>query len=76
MILQRGLDEGLFDPRYSAMELARRIYGVLALEVMVATLDLAAAPTRTDAQRIVDHFLHGAVKKNSRKNRPKKGSRS
>ena len=75
-VVQRGLDEGTFDSHFTAMELARRIYGVLAFEVMVATLNLAAAPTCTDAQRIVDHFLHGAAQKKRRKNKPKNGNRS
>lgn len=75
-VMQRGLDKGLFDSRYTAMELARWIYGVLSFEVMVATLDLAAAPSRTDAERIVDIFLHGAAQKNSRKSTRRNGSRS
>lgn len=66
-ILQRGLDEGLFDSRYTAMELTRYIYGVLAFEVMVATLDMAEALTRTDAERIVELFLRGAARQKNLK---------
>jgi AcrR family transcriptional regulator len=75
-IMQRGVDEGRLDSRYSAMDLARQMYGVLSFEVMVATLDLAASSTRADAERIVEMFLHGTAQKNTRKQIRRNGIRA
>jgi AcrR family transcriptional regulator len=61
-IVENGIEQGVLDPKYTAMDLTRRIYGVLTFEVMVATLDKTETPTYADAENIVTLFMRGAAK--------------
>ncbi|MDD2598493.1 MAG: TetR/AcrR family transcriptional regulator [Kiritimatiellae bacterium] len=60
-IIQNGIKQGVLNAKYTAMDLTRRVYGVLTFEIMVATLHETENPSREDAENIVAVFMHGAA---------------
>ena len=59
--IRRGRDRGELSSRFSSLELARGLYGMMTLRVMSFLVLPERPPTRRDAESIVQLFLSGAA---------------
>ena len=60
-LIRRGRDRGELSSRFSSLELARGLYGMMTIRVMAFLVLPERPPTRRDAESVVRLFLSGAA---------------
>jgi len=60
-LIRRGRDRGELSSRFSSLELATGLYGMMTIRVMAFLVRPQRPPTRRDAESVVRLFLSGAA---------------
>jgi AcrR family transcriptional regulator len=60
-LIRRGRERGELSSRFSSLELARGLYGMMTIRVMAVLVLPERPPNRRDAESIVRLFLNGAA---------------
>jgi AcrR family transcriptional regulator len=60
-LIQRGVDEGGLDSRFSSKEMASALYGMMTIKVMEHLIHSRPRLSRRDGESIVQLFLSGAA---------------
>jgi|SRR5206468_890577 len=60
-LIRRGRDRGELDTRFSSLDLATGLYGMMTIRVMAFLVRPQRPPSRRDAKSVVRLFLNGAA---------------